>query len=213
MKAIMIFGGSATYGKFSKLGWPELLRQKITTTDESTYVYNLGIEGSNSDMLLSRLENELSARLYHVTDPSRDVAVLIVIGLNDAQFNLRTQKFRVPQERFKKNLREMIRIVKKTTPLLVILGPTWVDKVSPMIGEDTEKVYSNENIMKYNSIIKSVCEEDDISFVDIYPIFEANPKLLLPDGMHPSTAGLKAVFNKVLPVLAEKIFPKMELRV
>jgi len=58
--------------------------------------------------------------------------------------------------------------------------------------------YKNEYIRKYDEIIKTVCEENKINFVEVFRKFkELNYQNLLDDGLHPNSAGHQKIFEIV----------------
>ncbi len=63
---------------------------------------------------------------------------------------------------------------------------------------DKDKSYKNENIEKYNGIIKSICKDKNIYFIEIFEKWVvSNYKNLLEDGLHPNSDGHQKIFDIV----------------
>ena len=61
-----------------------------------------------------------------------------------------------------------------------------------------EKYYTNENIQEYNNVVKSICEENNLSFIEIFDNWmKSDYKNLLEDGLHPNSKGHKKIFETV----------------
>ena len=199
MTQILVFGDSITYGAWDKEGgWVQRLRKfldekNLTDPDFYCLVYNLGVSGNNSKDLLERFEFETKQRL----EENEETIIIFAVGINDSQFVHSENKNRISLENFKKNLQELINLAKNFSSKIVFLGLTPVDetKTTP-IPWNTDKSYKNEYILKYNEIIKTVCEENKIYFVELFEkLKEINYQKLLDDGLHPNSEGHKKIFE------------------
>jgi lysophospholipase L1-like esterase len=96
------------------------------------------------------------------------------IGVNDAQFVYSKDGLRTSLEKFRENIEMLIRLAKKYSSKIIFVGLTPVDesKTNP-IPWNKDKFYKNENIQKHDEIIKSVCKENNIYFVEIFTNKEA----------------------------------------
>jgi len=201
MTQILIFGDSITYGAWDKEGgWVQRLRRfldekNLTSPDFYCVVYNLGISGDTSEDLLERFEFETKQRLKE----HKETIVAFAIGINDSQFVHSEGNHRVPIKKFKNNLQELIKLAQKFSLKIIFVGLTPVDeeKTTP-IPWNSDKFYKNEYIEKYNQVIKKVCEENKIYFIEIFKKFEATGyQELLEDGLHPNSKGHKRIFEIV----------------
>jgi lysophospholipase L1-like esterase len=151
-------------------------------------VYNLGVSGDNSNDLEERFKTEVKARKPDV--------ILFSIGTNDSQYIKHTKNPRVSITQFKKKL---VRIIKETREcniekvMFIELIPVVENKVMP-IPWSPSKFYDNQNIKKYNQIIKEVAEENDVPFC---PMFDLLKEEDLDDGLHPNTQGHKKMFKRI----------------
>jgi len=110
-----------------------------------------------------------------------------------------------PLEEFKVNIQELIDRAQKISSKIIFVGLTPVDepKTTP-IPWNTDKSYTNENIKKYNEIIKSICQEKSIYFIEIFEKWiNQDYKNLLEDGLHPNSAGHKKIFETVKDFLIQ----------
>ncbi len=64
----------------------------------------------------------------------------------------------------------------------------------PIPWSDEEKFYDNDNIVKYNSVIEKVCDDNNLSFVNLLDLLEPSD---LDDGLHPNSEGHKKMFLKI----------------
>jgi len=89
-KVIFVFGASVEWGAWDKEkgGWVERLKTYFFNNDESTFVYNLGIESNTTKDLLKRFEQELKQRVYS-DEPEKygyDPVIIFAIGKNDSVY-------------------------------------------------------------------------------------------------------------------------------
>jgi lysophospholipase L1-like esterase len=161
-------------------------------------VYNLGISGDNSDNILIRLENEINCRIWR----DEEIMIIFSVGINDSQVG----KIGISSEKFKKNIDKLINTSSKFSSKIVFIGLTPVDesKTSP-IPWDIDEFYKSEYILKYDNIIKSICKENKVYFIDMFDEFKKiNYKKLLEDGLHPNFEGHQKMFEIVRDFLVKE---------
>ena len=160
------FGDSITFGAYSFRDYPKIIGDMLYQEKgfKGLNVFNYGISGDNSGQCLTRI----TAHLGEIF--SKDI-VTIQIGTNDCQG-------KQTLETFKNNLVAIIDKLKQKTKLIVMASFPLYDKTMP----------NYENIGAYNSIIKQVCIEKEIVFVDNNANFGINIDLL-PDKIHPDEEG------------------------
>ena len=190
-KKICVFGDSIANGSCDSIGggWVNRLKTFFLASDYDHSVYNLGVSGDNSDNLLARFEIECIAREPEI--------IVIAIGINDAQHNIKTGKTRVSLEGFKNNINKLINIAEKFTNKIILVEVTKVEelKVTPIPwDENKEKCYLNDNIKKYNSIIENICSEQSLRLIKVFNLLD---NIDLDDGLHPNEKGHEAIFEKV----------------
>lgn len=198
---ILVFGDSIIYGAWDKEGgWAQRLRKFLdekTLTEENFYcvIYNLGISGDTTDDLLGRFEFETKQRIKE----KKDTIIIFSIGGNDATFIDGEKQCQVSKEKFRENVKKLEKLAEKYASKILFIGlfPADESKTIPILWAPG-KSYKNEYIIQYDKIIKSVCRENNVPFIDIYEKFmNADYKNLLEDGQHPNSAGHRKIFEIV----------------
>lgn len=199
---ILAFGDSITYGNWDpRGGWVGRLREYLDSKSLENYsgedlystyytlTYNLGIPGETSSGLLERFETELIMRY----NPDELNIILIAIGINDSRFYNSTGLFETDIDQFRQNIWDLEEIAKKYSDDVAFIGLTPVDEIrtNPLVWE-TDAVYRNEYIEKYDALIKEFCESRKIPFIDIFSqMKELELARLMEDGIHPNQEGYK----------------------
>jgi len=201
MTQFLIFGDSITYGAWDKVGgWVQRLRIFIEEKyPEEHLIYNLGVSTDTSESLLERLEFE--------TEKIKGSTMIFIfqIGTNDSAILSTKKDFWVGKEKFRDNIKEIIKKSKKFSKNIFFVGTTPVDenKTQP-IPWDKRVTYKNENIKKYNEILKEVCSVEKIPFIGIFDkFFKLDYKKLLQDGVHPNSQGHEKIFEIIKEFLIE----------
>lgn len=216
MATILIFGDSITFGSADvEGGWVQRLKKLFDESNainrvskkvsgESTAVYNLGISGNTSDNLVERFEFECNQRVSREDNP---ITFIFAIGINDSAFSQEKKTNQVILSQFEKNLEKLIQLSKKISSRIVFIGLTQVieSKTNP-IPWRTDIFYKNELIKKYDSIIKKVCNKNNVFFVELFEKFNQSniAKFLNEDGLHPNSDGHKFMFEVIKKFLEEK---------
>ena len=211
MAQILVFGNSIVYGAWGRNGWVQQLKifleEKILKDPNFYYLtYNLGISGNTTEDLLERFEFETKQRLKE----GEETIIVFAIGTNDAQFVISKNDLRTKPEKFRENIKKLINFARKFSSKIIFIGLTPVDEIKTTpIPWNTDKIYKNENIQKYNEILKSVCNENNVYFIDIFEDWiKEDYKNFLEDGLHPNLAGHQKIFEKVKDfLLRKKIIP------
>ena len=192
MANILVFGDSITFGFYdTKGGWADRLKKYLLDKsineklEHDLKVYNLGISGDTSKEIIDRFDNETRPRNW----TSQETVVIISIGLNDSI--LINGKNKIPIKESKKNIQLLLKKAKKYSKKILITGPTPVEesKVTPMPWSPSES-WRNYNIRKYNELVKNICKQNKVDYVELFYLFYDNDyKKLLSDGGHPNTQG------------------------
>jgi lysophospholipase L1-like esterase len=210
MTKILCFGNSITYGycDIELSGWVQRLRkfldEKVKQNTKLYFeVYNLGIPGDTTEDLLKRFKTETKARLIELD--KEDVIIIFSLGINDSQYIHDKASLRVSEGKFKENIKKLISLAKKITSKIIFVGLTPVDETKTIpIPWNTNKSYKNEYIQKYNQIIKSVCKDNKIWFVEIFEKWiKIDYKKLLEDGLHPNPIGHENIFENIREFLVK----------
>ena len=177
----IIVGDSITYGvgDTEYFGWVNRLK-KIHSTD---YYFNLGIPGQNSNDIVSRFDNEISAR-YNKEDNFR---IIYAFGIKDA---LLLNDNKINKETFINNLEKIITTTKKYTNNIYFLGLLPVDTT-------IRKNYQESNILLIDNLIQDITQKENINYLKMKNVIELTD---LSDGLHPNNIGHKmkiAVFTDI----------------
>lgn len=188
---ICIFGDSITWGARLpfRVGWANLLRNYLEkVSDYHISVYDLGIDGDTTEGLLLRFDIEASAR-----NPD---SIILAIGTNDSCYRLVDKKNSVSPEKFEKNIRNLVQKSLNLTKNVFIVGLAKGNDLEtvPLLRSTTGKCYDRENIQKYNHILKKVCAEENVTFIDIIEKLKEND---FDDGLHPNVEGHLKIYESV----------------
>lgn len=205
MTHIIVFGTSIEQGFYDTEngGWVERLKSYLNektmkswgSASEIFYaVFNLGIAGETSEGILKRFDTEVEPRL----SSNYESLIIFSFGINDAQqSNSQDSGFKVSIEKFEENVGSLINKTKDlgARPVFVGLSPVDEAQVAP-IPWAPEYSYLNEPITRYNEVIKNICLEKGLLFIDVLSVFnQLDYKELLIDGVHPNTDGHRKLFE------------------
>ncbi len=97
-------------------------------------------------------------------------------------------------------------LAKKFTQSIIFVGLTPVNEALT-INWGINKSYKNEFVNKYNEIIKSICEQNKIYFIEIFEKWiKLNYNPLLEDGLHQNSRGHEKIFEAVKDFLIKNKF-------
>jgi acyl-CoA thioesterase I len=179
MKTIFVFGDSLSEGLAisPRQAWPMLLVEKLRPIGPHFRVINVSASGSTTEGGLRRLPPHLEHPI--------DIFVL-ELGINDAWRG-------VPVEQIRTNLQSMIDQVKARNPnvSVVIVGMQF-----PVATSDAEYMTA------FGKIFGELAEKNHAALVPyLLEDVAGNPKLNLPDRIHPNAAGHKVLVENVWRVL------------
>lgn len=191
---ILIFGDSGAYGAWDiKGGWVQRLREvldkeNVKDLENFTLTYNLSISGDTTEDILKRFDTETKAYLR-----GRKARMIIFsVGVNDSR--LINGKPAVISEQFRKNISDLINEAKKHTARIVFIG---LEVIYPkFVRWSKTETYNIEDVKEYNNVIKEVCKENKVYFIEIFDkIIKMNYKDLLQDELHYNSEGHKKLFK------------------
>ncbi len=200
MNTILAFGDSLTYGAWdSEGGWVARLRKAVEARGKDWLVYNLGVSGDNSRLLLERLENEILPRLKHLDEGER-LIIILAEGTNDAQVNTKTLENKIPIQEFKENMKKAIKICKRYTDSILVIGPSRVGDNAFPLEWDENKGYRNEDLKRYESELEKLSQAEDVTFLGPSAIF--SNEFVSEDGLHWNDDGHKAIAGAVFNLIS-----------
>jgi lysophospholipase L1-like esterase len=196
IESICIFGDSTAWGAWDmeKGGWVSRLWFYVAKREEESYVeiYNLSVSGGTTETILERFDSE--ARIREAD------AIIFQSGGNDSYLKGKNGPNQIPTDQFRKNLEEIIKKAKNVTPNVIFIGFENVDEAKTMPVSWKDIYYVNREVQKYDEIMRIVCKENSILYLDIFGLLKNED---FEDGLHPNTAGHKKIFEKVKSFLEE----------
>lgn len=182
---IGIWGDSITFGSHDEegLGWVGRLRQSLPN-DESCQLYNFGVCGETTADLNKRFSIEAEA-----IGPDK---IIFAVGTNDSKFPQDLGVNKVAPADFKNNLRTLIKQAHSYTDNITFVGLTKTDDRWRTV---TDSRFFNEEIERYDKLIKETAKENDCAFISMFELVD--PKTELADGLHPNANGYKKMFERV----------------
>ena len=195
ISSLCIFGDSTAWGAWDmeKGGWVNRLWLYTgEKTDGECEIYNLSISGGTTQTILDRFESEANIREAD--------ALIFQSGGNDSYLKGKNGSNQISLEQFKKNLETIIEKAKNITPNIIFIGFKNVDesKTTPVSWKDI--YYLNSEIKKYDEVIKNVCLENNLPYLDIFGLLDKGD---FEDGLHPNTKGHEKIFTKVKDFLID----------
>lgn len=194
IESIVIFGDSVGWGAWDeeKGGWVNRLWLFVAKRKENyVEIYNQSISGGTTETILERFESESKIR-------SAD-ALIFQAGGNDASYRHEPDNFLVQPEKFRENLKEIIKRAKKITDNVVFINFKNCDESKTMPVSWIDIYYTNENIKRYSRIMEDICLENKVLFLDAGLIDDED----FDDGLHPNAEGHRKIFERAKDFLAE----------
>lgn len=169
--------------------WLEILRHLLAERrpEDGIELLNAGISGDTTSGLLGRFLDLVE----------RDPAwIIILIGTNDVAFVRESHtKSLVSPEETGKNLRALRDLATKLSEahLVWITPPPAIENRVAAGSSPSEPTWRNADLAEVARLVREVAGRDTL--VDLWEAFgdPPEPELLLPDGLHPSLAGQRAI--------------------
>lgn len=195
MAVLCVFGDSTGLGVWDseKGGWANRLWLFLGEIFDIDF-YNLSICGGTTNTILVRFETEARIRKADM--------FIFQSGGNDAACDGKGN-YQVAPDQFKNNTEEIIKRAKKITEKIIFIGSEIVDEQKTNPAPWGETYYMNENIKKYNEIMKKVCSRQNVLFLDTFDLLNNND---LDDGLHPNVEGHRKMFEKIKNFIIENKF-------
>lgn len=218
MAQILFFGASGVYGVGGEAGGaPDLIKVELhkqayapsgPAEGVGHEVYNLGIPGATSAMLLKRAQNELSAR----TKSGRKLIILLSVGVNDSKNTDGQGSHLVDIATYKQNIEKILVVFLEASASVIAYGFTPVDetKTSPYTGSSVAPaVYlTNNRIKEFEKVFIGAAAQKGAQTL---PLFEQAIQeswvrfFICNDGLHPNSAGHAWLAEKIKPVLWKEL--------
>ncbi len=195
MEGVLIFGDSIAFGRGESpnIGWAGRLKNYFEPKGFHHCVFNLAIPGETTTTLLQRFETEIKARIKYI-HPGDKFIILLSIGVNDSKGIGSINKLETSPKQFEKNTSKLIKISKKYTKNIVIIGLIPVNEKITNPFEDT--YFTNKRIQEYNGILKKFAKRNKITYINLFDSFiKLNLSKYLVDGLHPNKKGYEKMYR------------------
>lgn len=197
IETICIFGDSTAWGAWDteKGGWVNRLWLEMAEKDDDDWaaIYNCSISGGTTETILKQFESEANVR-------DAD-AFIFQTGGNDGSYVHTPESFMVKPDDFRENLQEIIKRARKITDNIIFMGFENCDETKTMPVPWYDGLhYVNKNIEQYNALVREVCKEHNIPFIE--PEKLDNDEM--EDGLHPNARGHEKIFVAVKDFLTKQ---------
>lgn len=166
-EVVVCIGDSITYGW--QCDGPSYPANLAAMTGK--HVHNAGVPGAYSSAGVSAARSAFSKKPAYMC---------ILYGSNDAIMGR-------SHSGAAENVRAIIRECRQKQVIPVVASPP------PMIGEHS--IYNGDG-QKIGELIKSVCKEEGVKFIDLYNAFGSGEGYFTSDGLHPNAAGAQLIAKK-----------------
>lgn len=196
---ICFVGDSITVGSGDAgfLGWPGHLCVAETERGHDVTLYNMGVRGDTSEMVLPRWRAECDVRLPdHVNG-----RLVLSFGLNDTAEESGVG-IRVPFEKSLANARAIIDEARGWLPTVMIGPVPLVDDMQPYIFPNGIAYhYVSARVGELNEAYAGLCSELEVPYLDVFAALSANPAWEQSqrdcDGVHATGAGYQLIADRV----------------
>lgn len=207
---MLVFGDSIAQGYYDieRGGWVSLLfldvlARKVRHTDYPTELFNVSVSGDTIKRITARLEAEASARKW----ADEPVLLIFAVGINDTLLD-NGQPLSSP-EQYADDLKELYAVASKITDQLFFVGLTSVDEAESAPWKfntgSHELSWRNDRIAKFDAVLQSFADQKRVGYVPVFEHFQerqAAGDILHADGLHPSAAGHRLIYEQVKQYLA-----------
>jgi lysophospholipase L1-like esterase len=196
---IIIFWDSISEGYCDYEFWGWANRLKAEYMKEYSYdrmLMNYGISAYTSDNFVNCFENFFQAVSRREPGKEKESIVIFAIGINDSSENRETWEKKVNIEKFEENIKMLIEKCQQEELIqnVIFLGNINVDESVINTVEDGEYSFFNNEIQKYNSVLKKLAEDTTCSYLELFWLMKPED---LEDGLHPNTQGHKKMYERV----------------
>ncbi len=196
---ICFVGDSITVGSGDTnfLGWPGRLCVAETEGGHDVTLYNMGVRGDTSEMILPRWRRECDVRLpEHVNG-----RLVLSFGLNDTAEESGVG-IRVPLDASLANASAIIGEARSWLPTLMVGPIPIIEDMQPYVFPNGIAYhYANERIDELNTALSNLCAETDVPYLNIFEAFRADPAWNKSqrdcDGVHATGDGYQLIADKI----------------
>lgn len=196
---ICFVGDSITVGSgdVDFLGWPGRLSVAETARGHDVTLYNMGVRGDTSELVLPRWRSECETRLpAHVNG-----RLVLSFGLNDTAEEVGAS-IRVPLAQTLANARAILDEARAWLPTLMIGPVPVIEDMQPYVFPNgIAYSYANARVAELNEQLAALCAERDVPYLDIFGPLVADPTWQRSqrgcDGVHATGEGYQVIAERV----------------
>jgi lysophospholipase L1-like esterase len=186
---LLVFGDSIARGALDSEYGGRVERLKAHFLGEynesEISVYNLSVSSNDSLGVLKYMEQDIE-KILDIEPES--LAIIIAIGSNDAR--LIDTKVAVSQDIFHSTIDQIIKLSKKYTNKVALMGLFPIDekRVNP---RNKNEYHRNKDFKIYDEMLRNSAWTNEIGFIDVWNIIWSDD---LSDGLHPDTTGHQMLY-------------------
>ena len=196
---ICFVGDSITVGSGDPgfLGWPGRLSVAETERGHDVTLYNMGVRGDTSEMVLPRWQSECQVRLPdHVNG-----RLVLSFGLNDTAEESGVG-IRVPLAASLTNARAIIDQARRWLPTLMVGPIPVIEAMQPYVFPNGIAYhYTNDRVGELNDKLGRLCAEREVPYLSIFDTLVAdaawNRSQRDCDGVHATGDGYQLIADMV----------------
>lgn len=196
---ICFVGDSITVGSGDSgyLGWPGRLSIAETERGHDVTLYNMGVRGDTSEMVLPRWRRECEVRLpEHVNG-----RLVLSFGLNDTAEETGVG-IRVPFDTSIANARTIIDEARGWLPSLMIGPIPIIEDMQPYVFPNGIAYhYTNARIAELNTNLAGLCSELEVPYLNIFDTLATDPAWERSqrgcDGVHATGEGYQLIADQI----------------
>ncbi len=195
---IVIFWDSITEGFWDLENWGWVNRLKTYFWKKSWYdiiVMNYWISAYTSDNILKIFQSFFDWCSRREKWKEKESTIMVAIWINDCSINKNTNLPRVNKEKFEEKLNNILDKCKKDELIKKVVFVSNINVNEEIINnDDWDFLFFNDEIKKYNSVIKTLCDKEKIDYIDLFWIINNDE---LEDWLHPNNKWHQKIFEKI----------------
>lgn len=171
---------------------------KIVGDSNSTFIKLNGFENSSEPG--SRVKDVI-AKLKALNSGE---ILIIGVGVNDSAIIKDVEsgnKIEPNLEEFRNDYFKLLSLAKSKFKRVIILGLISSSEEEVRLG-NADIQYSNKTIIKFNEVIKHLCKDLQVEFIDLLPYFLNHEDELLEDHIHPNQKGKEIILSCLSDILS-----------
>lgn len=201
---VLVFGDSIAFGGYdSQGGWVDRIKhryiQDYINGRKRHAIINLGIGGDVSTRLVDRIDSSIAS----ATVSSKTIAAVVSIGVNDSRLVGEQGVPETTEEAYEAALQQIFTKLSAATDRILVVGLTRINAKRDLVIE--EFVYNNEQIARYDDILKRVAADFHATYIDVSAGLEGNSELYFADNLHLNYAGHELLAKTISPELEKML--------